>query len=201
MRATETGLLLFMSVRNQRFEIPIFQRRYSWSLEQCEQLWDDVIQVANDEIEQHHFIGSIIYIHDELYQVSTVKNLMVIDGQQRLTTVSLFLLALANNAETEETLRNDIYEDYLLNKRQTDQTRFKLWLTKGDRETFCNLVDNLDPPSNASKSILNNYDFFANEISTAALDPGTLYQGIDKLLNVDVTLNRERDDPSVLLKV
>ena len=94
MQAKETSFLKFLRVPNQ-FRVPIFQRRYSWEKQHCEQLWRDVLRIGrNDEIPSH-FLGSIVYIEPGGSQnVSAVSELLVIDGQQRLTTLSLLLLAL-----------------------------------------------------------------------------------------------------------
>ena len=92
MKATETPLVKFLQGTKQ-FVIPIYQRTYSWTEKQCEQLWNDIIQVSKNSAIPAHFIGSIVYIEKGLYQVSSVPQLQVIDGQQRLTTLSLLLTA------------------------------------------------------------------------------------------------------------
>ncbi len=194
MKASETRLLKFMGSSEQQLVIPIFQRTYSWTHEHCEQLWNDVVQIATDDKAQHHFIGSVIYIHEGLYQVSSIQRMMVIDGQQRLTTVSLMLLALAR---VEETLREKIYEMFLWNKwePQDEDTRYKLWLTRGDRAALRSLVDYAPAPERATHRILENFRWFVKQIDASNLDARTLYQGIDKLLIVDVSLDRNHDNP------
>jgi uncharacterized protein with ParB-like and HNH nuclease domain len=98
MKATETQLIKFLQGTRQ-FLIPIYQRTYSWTEKQCEQLWDDIIRTAQDKTIPGHFIGSIVYIEKGLYQVSDVTQLLVIDGQHRLTTISLLLMAFAKAIE------------------------------------------------------------------------------------------------------
>ena len=87
MKATEVNLLTFLK-NSPQFTIPIYQRTYSWTESQCGQLWDDIIRAGGDESIQAHFIGSIVYIAESVYQVASQSALLVIDGQQRLTTVS-----------------------------------------------------------------------------------------------------------------
>src|SRR5438270_12818601 len=101
MKATEAKLLEFLKKTPQCI-IPIYQRTYSWTERECRQLWDDILRTGrNDEISAH-FVGSIVYVEEGLYQVSSQPPLLVIDGQQRLTTMSLVLEALARNVgETE----------------------------------------------------------------------------------------------------
>ena len=90
MKATETKFLDFLKGPKQ-FIIPIYQRTYSWTQKQCEQLWRDIVVAATDDSISGHFVGSVVYIEKGLYQISSVPQLLVIDGQQRLTTLSLLL--------------------------------------------------------------------------------------------------------------
>jgi uncharacterized protein with ParB-like and HNH nuclease domain len=94
MKATEAKLLEFLK-KSPQFIIPIYQRTYSWTKNECRQLWDDILRTGADDSVAAHFVGSIVYIEQGLYQVSTQSPLLVIDGQQRLTTVSLIIEALA----------------------------------------------------------------------------------------------------------
>jgi len=98
MKATETNFLKFMQGTKQ-FVIPIYQRKYSWSIQQCRQLWNDIVRAAENEELKGHFVGSIVYIEKGLYVTSSVPQLVVIDGQQWMTTLTLFLLALGKAIE------------------------------------------------------------------------------------------------------
>ena len=90
MKATEAKLLTFLQ-KSPQFIIPIYQRTYSWTEKQCRQLWDDILRAGSNEAVTVHFIGSIVYVEQGLSQVSHQSPLLVIDGQQRLPTVSLYL--------------------------------------------------------------------------------------------------------------
>src|SRR3972149_6245676 len=96
MKATEAKLLGFLK-KSPQFVIPIYQRTYSWTERECRQLWDDIVRTGSSDAVSAHFIGSIVYIEKGLYQVSSQSPLLVIDGQQRLTTVMLILEALARH--------------------------------------------------------------------------------------------------------
>src|SRR3954464_7209646 len=96
MKATEAKLLEFLK-KSPQCVIPIYQRTYSWTERECRQLWDDILRAGRSDAISAHFIGSIVYIEKGLYQVSSQSPLLVIDGQQRLTTISLILEALARN--------------------------------------------------------------------------------------------------------
>ena len=101
MKATEARLLDFLK-KSPQFVIPIYQRTYSWTLKECQQLWDDVLRSGSNDAVSVHFVGSIVYVETGLSQVTHQSPLLVIDGQQRLTTVTLLLAALASAlGETE----------------------------------------------------------------------------------------------------
>lgn len=101
MKASEAGLLTFIQ-KSSQFVIPIYQRAYSWTERECRQLWDDIIRTGSDDAVTVHFVGSIVYVEAELGQVIARSPLLVIDGQQRLTTTTLLLAALAETVGDEE---------------------------------------------------------------------------------------------------
>jgi len=98
MKATEAKFLNFIK-KSPQFVIPIYQRTYSWTERECRQLWDDIVRSGENDTITAHFIGSIVYIEKGLYQVTDQSPLLVIDGQQRLTTLSLLIAALAKSLE------------------------------------------------------------------------------------------------------
>ncbi|MGG6241773.1 GmrSD restriction endonuclease domain-containing protein [Nodosilinea sp. AN01ver1] len=204
MKATEVNLLKFLKQPNQ-FVIPIYQRTYSWTLKQCQQLWTDIIRVAQDEDVSGHFVGSIVYIEAGLYQVASVPQLLVIDGQQRLTTISLLLSALgkAIGASAEEDLeitRRKLENYFLFNNEEEGDDRYKLSLTQGDRETFIRLIEERELPKEASKRVLENYQYFESQIRRGGVDLNTLYQGLGKLIIVNISLDRDRDNPQLIFE-
>lgn len=95
MKATEAKLLEFIK-KSPQFVIPIYQRTYSWSKRECRQLWDDIVRTGENKGINAHFVGSIVYIEKGLYSITSQSPLLVIDGQQRLTTLSLLIAALAD---------------------------------------------------------------------------------------------------------
>src|SRR6476659_2845486 len=101
MKAVEAQLLAFLKKAPQ-FVIPIYQRTYSWTERECRQLWDDIVRAGERDDVSAHFVGSIVYIERGLYHVSAQSPLLVIDGQQRLTTVSLLIAALAKALGDDE---------------------------------------------------------------------------------------------------
>lgn len=203
LKATEINLLKFLKQPNQ-FVIPIYQRTYSWTLKQCQQLWSDVVKIAEDADNSGHFVGSIVYIEAGLYQVASVPQLLVIDGQQRLTTITLLLTALgrAISAAGDQASinRRKLGNYYLFNAEEEGDDRYKLLLTQGDRETFIRIIEERELPKEPSKRILENFEFFEAQIRKSNIDLDKLYEGLGKLLIVNIALDRDRDNPQLIFE-
>ena len=203
MKATETPFISFMQKTTQ-FSIPIYQRTYSWTNDQCIQLWDDVINAGKNDSVKGHFIGSIVYISEGLYEVSSVPEVIVIDGQQRLTTLSLFLSALGKILDEQgtesEISSKKIKNYYLFNREEEDEKRYKLILTQRDKNTFIDLIEGRDPPTDYSPQIVENYNFFLEKIRNSDLSPKQIYEGICKLMIVSISLDRTSDNPQLIFE-
>lgn len=203
MKATENNLLKFLQGMKQ-FIIPIYQRKYSWTLPQCKQLWSDVLQIAEDENSSGHFIGSIVYIEKGIYTISGVPQLLVIDGQQRLTTISLFLSALGKVMEeadiTAGISRKKINNYYLLNNDEEDELRYKLQLSKDDNDTYIALLEGYEVPTEYSQRVMENYNFFLENLRKPSVDLLKIFEGIQKLIVVDIALDRDRDNPQLIFE-
>lgn len=202
MKAVETNFLKFLQGTRQ-FVIPIYQRTYSWTRQQCEQLWKDIVRASDDEV-SGHFVGSVVYVERGLYQVTAVPQLLVIDGQQRLTTLTLLLVALgraleSSNGDSEMT-RKKVSSYYLINDQESDEKRFKLLLTKSDKTTLVRLVEDGEPPEQGSIRIEENLKFFEEQIAQSHLTLDQLYAGISKLIIVDVSLDRGHDNPQLIFE-
>lgn len=204
MEATQAQLLSLLDGKKQ-FTVPIYQRTYSWQLAQCAQLLSDIKRVGANTKQTSHFIGSIVYFNPSSAPVTSVPELLVIDGQQRLTTVSLLLLALTHFLKKNEDIKMDddetweeIQETYLVNKHRKDESKYKLLLTRKDKETYTNLVNEIENNELASKRVLENYEFFRKEINKENIK--TIYTGIKKLIIVDVILERDKDNPQLIFE-
>lgn len=203
MKATETSLLKFLQAPKQ-FNIPIYQRTYSWVEKQCAQLWDDVIRVAKNDAIPSHFIGSIVYIEKGIYQVASVPKLLVIDGQQRLTTISLLLAVLGKSLNSvhgeSEINQKQINNYFLFNGEENGELRYKLMLTQSDKDTFFRLIEDKELPAQASNRLVENYKYFEAKLRDEGLDPRIVYRGISKLIVVDVSLDRNYDNPQLIFE-
>ena len=203
MKASETNLLKFLQGSKQ-FIIPIYQRKYSWTIDQCKQLWNDIVRASKDEEIKAHFVGSIVYIEKGLYQISAVPQLLVIDGQQRMTTLTLLLLALAEaikeSDEKHEITSRKIKNYYLVNNDEEDDLYHKLILTKTDKETLISLINEKELPKEYSLRVYENYQFFLEQIKKSSIDLNVLYQGMLKLIIVDISLDRDHDNPQLIFE-
>jgi uncharacterized protein with ParB-like and HNH nuclease domain/predicted transport protein len=203
MKAVEAKMLDFLK-KTPQCVIPIYQRTYSWMERECRQLWDDILRTgSNDEISAH-FIGSIVYIEKGLYQVSSQSPLLVIDGQQRLTTISLILEALARNLLDTEPLEGfstkKIRSYYLLNPLEEGERAYKLILTQNDKTSLLALVQQKPLPAEYSIRIKQNFEFFEQQIQGLKGDLVALCKGLAKLIVVDISLSREQDNPQLIFE-
>ena len=202
MQAKETSFLKFLRVPNQ-FRIPIFQRRYSWEEQHCEQLWQDVLRIGQDDNVSSHFLGSIVYIEPNGSQnISAVSELLVIDGQQRLTTLSLLLLALSKAIRKPGNeigiTPKQISNYYLFNADEDGELRYRQLLTYHDKDTLIQLLEDRELPSDASLRLVENYRFFESKLQNTNLE--LVYAGIQKLAIVDIALDRRYDDPQLIFE-
>jgi uncharacterized protein with ParB-like and HNH nuclease domain/predicted transport protein len=202
MKAKEAPLIKLLQ-NDAQFVIPIYQRTYSWTVAQCRQLWDDIVQAAKSDSTGGHFIGSIVYIGDP-GPVSNVDRLMVIDGQQRLTSLTLLLIALRNliraSVDESEIKLKTIEDYYLFNQAEDGQERYKILLTQNDRQTLMALADQTPLPSQASHRIMENFTYFERQLNSGAIGLGELHAGIKRLLVVDVALDPHHDNPQLIFE-
>jgi uncharacterized protein with ParB-like and HNH nuclease domain/predicted transport protein len=203
MKATEAKLLTFLK-KSPQFVIPIYQRTYSWTIAECAQLWDDIVRAGSRDDVSVHFIGSIVYVEEGLSQVSSHAPLLVIDGQQRLTTLAIILANLAKVVGNEEPFDGfsgrKITNYYLLNPEERDDRRYKLLLTQTDRASLIAHVDGGPSPSNASLRIAENSEYFRKKLEECAGDLAPVCKGLAKLVIVDIALSRDHDNPQLIFE-
>lgn len=199
MKGEAARLVAYMEGSDKRFVIPVYQRNYDWRLENCKQLYDDLVKVIKKE-RKAHFFGSIVSVHSD----GAFNEFQIIDGQQRLTTISLLFLAMYNLIKAgvvvpkRGNLADMIYETYLIDKWQEDETRIKLKPIKDDRKAFGMLFCEDDchiPQSNLTI----NYDFFCEQIKKERITVDELYTAITRLEIINITLNQD-DDPQLIFE-
>ena len=206
MKADATKLLYFLQ-KSSQFAIPIYQRNYSWSEAQCKQLWEDIMRAGNDETIKAHFIGSIVYVERGHQSVTSKEPLLVIDGQQRLTTSTLLITALASYLEENDIEVLDAFsslrlrEEFLINRHEKGDSYFKLILSETDKDTLVSILTKAPMPINVSKRIHENYQLFLDLISKHHEELETICRGLDKLSIVDVSLDRSKIILNLFLRV
>lgn len=208
MKATEAQFLDFIR-KSSQFVIPIYQRTYSWTERECRQLWDDIIRTGSNDDVSAHFVGSIVYIEKGLFHVSSLSPLLVIDGQQRLTTMALLIAAVAKALEnlpegsrepvdgfSPRKLRNY----YLINPEEEGERHYKLILSQTDKDSLIAAVAGNEQPKEHSLRIVENYGLFESWIAGCKGELTALCQGIAKLVVVDIALSRDQDNPQLIFE-
>ena len=187
---------------NKQFLIPVYQRYYSWDIEQCTRLWNDIVEMQKKG-KVGHFVGSIVNIAEQAMPTG-VQKYMIIDGQQRMTTLSLLLLALRDYAikNPDDTTINACRIDNMLlkNEYESGDERYKLLLTETDRDILMRLVEEKPIPDNTRSRLFDNYKFFAGKIADKELQPAEVYESIGKLQIVNITLDRSVDDAQAIFE-
>lgn len=190
--------------KSPQFIIPIYQRSYSWTERECRQLWDDIIRTGKNDTVSAHFIGSIVYVEKGLFSVSSWSPLLVIDGQQRLTTLTLLIEALARTLGDSEPLdgfsSRKLREYYMLNPLEKGERRYKLLLSQTDKNSLLALLDQQSQPKECSIRITENFALFEKLIDELEDSLQILCKGLAKLIIVDISLNRNQDNPQLIFE-
>ena len=199
MKGTAAHLLEFLEGARKRFIIPVYQRNYDWRKENCKQLFDDLVNLIREK-KGTHFFGSIVsYAHSR-------DEVVLIDGQQRVTTISLILIALINAMKKGEIVSDDsrlcdiIEETYIVDKYRKDERKVRLKPFRDDCEAFDRLIykDEVDYIPESKVTI--NYRYFYDRIVSAReLTPDELFQAIDSLEVIDIELEPEHGDNPQLI--
>ena len=196
MKANELQIVKFLKSPDVQFVIPIYQRNYDWTITECRELLKDIIQVA-DEGRVSHFIGSIVFIHDGVYSTSNeVKELVIIDGQQRLTTINILIAALyrfaKENLPSQESER--LYNMFLVNQ-YVQKEAYKLKLKQTDRNAIAFKAILLGNEKSITEytNVKENYTFFRSEINAETFP--VILEGLNRLIFVEISLERGKDDP------
>ncbi len=200
MKASAKNLLSIIKEPKQ-FIIPIYQRTYSWQHKQCDLLLNDIEGAVKSE--QGHFIGSIVYFEPDVHTISEISKYLIIDGQQRLTTVILLISALIKfidknpNCEIDTTAKK-LSNYYLFNAEEDNDLYYKLLLTRRDKETLTNVLTNKPLPTEYSRRIVENHEFFYKKIDKNNINK--IYKGLQKLIVVDVALKEGEDNPQLIFE-
>lgn len=187
---------------NKQFLIPVYQRFYSWDIDQCKRLWNDIVEMQRKG-KVGHFVGSIVNIAEQAMPTG-VQKYMIIDGQQRMTTLTLLLLALRDYAiknPSDTTINARRIDNMLLkNEYESDDERYKLLLTETDRDILISLVEKKPIAEGTRSRLIENYSFFASKLADKEIQPAEVYESIGKLQIVNITLDRAVDDAQAIFE-
>ena len=187
---------------NRQFLIPVYQRFYSWDIDQCKRLWNDIVEMQRKG-KASHFVGSIVNIAEQAMPTG-VQKYMIIDGQQRMTTLTLLLLALRDYAvknPSDTTINARRIDNMLLkNEYESGDERYKLLLTETDRDILISLVEEKPISESIRSRLIENYNFFANKLADKEIQPAEVYESIGKLQIVNITLDRAVDDAQAIFE-
>ena len=200
MKGSECRLIEYMEGSSKRFVIPVYQRNYDWKIENCKQLYDDLVKIIVNN-RMTHFFGSLVSVY-----TLTRRNteFLIIDGQQRLTTISLLLLAMYDLLQKDVVYSDDhklaekILEEYLIDKHQSQETRIKLKPVKNDRNAYQRLYDSPNEYIRESNLTIN-YKYFYDRIQKNEITIDELFDAICSLEIIDIKLG-DGDNPQLIFE-
>lgn len=192
MRIEQQSLIDLMGAPDVRFSIPKFQRAYSWDAQQCDELWRDLHRAARAH--RSHFMGTLIYLQEDH---TCTHELSVVDGQQRLTTITLILAALATHLRETGTQLFGVDADYIASTFLNGNAGAKLLLSPIDRTTLEAVIGNADMPEKASNRIIENLRNFSDKMKDPDFDVMQLWQGLESLLVIAAELDRREQAPVI----
>lgn len=206
MRATQARFLDLLGADRTQFIIPVYQREYSWERPQLEDLWNDVTLAGKDGMT--HFIGSFLYIPEDDSTATSIHRKLLIDGQQRMTTLSLLLAALLDYLDEDDSSAQfltdlspkSLRKSYLFNDDYRGESRYKLVLSMDDKTTMHSLVDGSPLPEHPVHLLVDAKSFFSKRIREGQASPETLWNGLNKLVIIDTELNPNEDNAQLIFE-
>lgn len=195
MKANELQIITFLQAVNVQFVIPVYQRNYDWKNAECKELLNDIMSVETED-RGTHFIGSIVFIHEGTYSTSEVKELVIIDGQQRLTTINILYVALyrfaKENSKTQDAER--LYNMFLTNQYvQNESSKLKLKQTDTNSLAFQAIMRGTQNEFGTFSNVIENYNYFRSAINEDNFE--VILRGLNRLIFVEISLERDKDDP------
>lgn len=195
MKANELPIINFLQAPNVQFVIPVYQRNYDWTNDHCKELLNDIIAVETAD-RGTHFIGSIVFIHEGAYSTSEVKELVIIDGQQRLTTINIIYVALYRFAKDNKMQQEAdmLHNMFLVNQYvQEESSKLKLKQTDSNSLAFKAIMHGTENEFNLYSNVIENFNYFKDYINKDNFN--IVLNGLKRLIFVEISLERGKDDP------
>ena len=199
MKGSEKKLASYMQGADKRFIIPVYQRNYDWKQDNCKQLYDDLVKIIKKD-RKSHFFGSVVSVHTD----GEDNEFLIIDGQQRVTTISILLLAMYNlmmekvMVPEKSNLPDKIKKTYLIDEFEEDESCIKLKPIKKDRKAFQKLFGERDEYI-LDSNITINYQYFYSRIQKEEITIDQLYTAIMRLEIIDIKLSQD-DNPQLIFE-
>ena len=195
MKANELPINTFLQAPNVQFVIPVYQRNYDWTNSECKELLNDIISVEKTN-RGTHFIGSIVFIYEGAYNTSEVKELVIIDGQQRLTTINILYVSLYRFAEENSMLQeaSKLHNIFLTNQYvEQESNKLKLKQTDTNSLAFKSIMNATENEFYHYSNVIENFNYFKTLINQDNFF--TILNGLKRLIFVEISLERGKDDP------
>lgn len=206
MKASEKKITKLFAETNTQFIIPVYQRSYNWEEKHCQILFKDIKKISEDKEIVSHFMGSIVYIHNGIYETGEITQLDIIDGQQRITTLTLLFLAIYYKLKELQNERkaNKIYNQYIINQFVDEDNNLKLILP----EENLNILEKISLSNNIQEfldykhnNLVKNFLYFQDTIKDyTEEDIQKIIVGIDKLIYINISLEKGKDDPQKIFE-
>ncbi len=208
MKANEAKFLDFLK-KSPQFVVPIYQRTYSWTEKECRQLWEDILRTGSSDAISAHFVGSIVYIEKGPRGITMDEPMLVIDGQQRLTTLTLLLAAMALALEKLDEANREPVDGfsprklrnyYLVNPEEEGERHYKLILSQTDKDSLIAITCGGELPKERSLRVSENFALIESWIAARKGNLVPVCKGLAKLIVVDIALSRDQDNPQLIFE-
>lgn len=198
MQASTIKLLDLLGDSKTIFKIPVYQRKYEWTKEQLEQFFLDIDRIIESDLKKEHFLGTIVYVQNEM--PGLMKERIVIDGQQRITTTILLIKAIMDSAISSNLINSNVNPDeiqdtYLINRYGKEDNKYKLYPVESDLEAYKDLMENMESDSN----IYRNYEICKKYIENSKYDFGKIYEALGLVNIVYISLNQD-ENPQIIFE-
>ncbi|MFV8468205.1 GmrSD restriction endonuclease domain-containing protein [Mycoplasma sp. VS292A] len=192
METAQNYISDILSAEQTKYIIPIYQRPYSWTEKQLSRLWDDIIKIHNFK-KKDYFIGAMVSVEEKM-SASLIKDLVIIDGQQRLTTFIILFAALRDYyLDNKQNYEAQIIQDTYLTISTRQNTYNRIESRKNDQEALVSLIEN-KPHDKKASLIMSAYDFFMKKIKNSKIKCNELVEAINQICLVQIILNKENED-------
>lgn len=197
LEAKKIRILDFIGKGKKTFNIPVYQRNYDWQEENCKKLFTDIENIIKHNEEIEHFLGTVVYVLTKIER--DYEEYVLIDGQQRITSISLLLKALHEKIISEDT-KESIWEQYLINKKSPDNIRIRLKPIESDSVSYKQLINNNDDSSNSN--VCRNYKIFKELLENSHYSAEQIYSALYKIELVTIKLEKDKksENPQLIFE-